>query len=442
MSELRDEKPPGHGRRLRAEVPAPFPSALLEEEPEEDLVERPLDQVLDVGVNIVRSGLRDLNPGSDYEEIQRVFQKAQSAITAAGVPQATGRKDKQGPKASVDLVRFDDVPRLSEEEFFGHVGHLFRTHPDRLPLDLESMEELSVLLALATEQDSQTREIVGRLEPYLQNVPSERDRELWFGALVELGSTSQRPFFDRAMTRCARGMRYARPSFAERLVQALRQAPSLEHFETLWPWAANELLLLEREKGQRAPQGLVQAVAALPPHRLGKCFRRLIHLDALARGYLPPDAFQNHRSELFTLWIELLSYEESASIAVPSVLRGLRLAPPDWSGAFVLSGLWEEHPWAAPVLRQMLAEWPVDYASPTLVELACRAFLFTLDVMDPAQRGEQWTMQAIAWVGEAEFVAAEPILRDIVDERHGWFLPVWPKAARRAARIALQRLQG
>jgi len=389
---------------------------------------------------VLRSGLLAVGPGGDYDEIQRVFRRAQRAIESAGVPRGDAAPGTavEGP---VSLVRFDDIARLGDGEFLGVVDELLAAHPAPLALELESMEELSVLLALVVEDDERAQQAAGRLESFLQSVPSERDRELWFGALVELSGARHRPFFDRAMQRCARGMRYARPSFAERLVQAMREAPDLERFETLWPWAANELLLVEREKGQEASNGLIQAVAAMPVSRLSHGYRRLLHLDALTRGHLPLDAFHARRPELFLLWAELLAYEASAELAVPTVLRGLRLAPPEWSGAVALAGLWEQHPWAAPLLRQMLIEWPVDFASPTLIELACHAILYSLEGLERGQRGSPWTLESLEWLSGAHFTGAAALYRAILRERRGLFLPTWPKAARRIARGALQALE-
>ena len=409
-------------------------------EPAPDGPGRSLAEVLDLGANVLRSGLLDVGPGGDYDEIQRVFRQAQRAIESAGIPRSEVAPGTivEGP---VSLVRFDDVVRLSDGEFLRTVQELLEANPAPLALERESMEELSVLLALVVEDDQRAHEVAGRLEAFLQSVPSERDRELWFGALVELSSARHRAFFDRAMMRCARGMRYARPSFADRLVQAMREARDLERFETLWPWAANELLLIEREKGQEAANGLVQAVAAMPVQRLSHGYRRLLHLDALARGHLPLDAFQSRRPELFLLWAELLSFEESAAIAVPTVLRGLRLAPPEWGGAVALAGLWEEHPWAASLLRQMLIEWPVDCASPIMSELACRAILHTLEVLERGQRGSAWALESLEWLSQAQFRGAGDLYRAILRERRAVFLPTWPKAARRIARRALRALE-
>lgn len=420
----------------------PPPPADPSSEQEDGAIEAParsLDEVLDLGVNVVRDGLKDLEGAVDYDDIQEVFQTAQKAIDWSNQRVPTARERAVVEQVEERLVRFEDVAKLPDEEFFGCLAALRESVGDEtLQLTTDPFEDLGILLALLDEPGVTT--VPTRLESYLESVPSERDRELWFSALVEMSALEHRDLFDRVMPRCTRGMRFATPSFADRLVVALQNAPTEEHYETIWPWAANELLIVDREKGQHVAQGLVQAVAALPDHLLTAALPRLLRLDAVGRGWFPADSFHPRQTELFPLWAELLGTEAVGDLAVPTVLRGLRLAPPAWTGAVALVGLWEEHPWSAPLLRQFLIEWPAEWPTPILNELASRAVMYSLDVLDPSQHGEPWTLEAVQWLETARFVPARPLLETIVRERRGLLVPTWPRAVRNAARGALKAI--
>lgn len=400
---------------------------------------RRLDEMLDVGLDVVRRGLDSVGPESDFEAIQRVFQHAQEAIHTAGSVYKSS--DEGGDERETDLVRFDEVPGLTDAQFLAVLEDLEAQRSGPFAPELDVVEALAVLLAIFLEGGPDRETHRARLEPFLQSVSHDRDREIWFGAAAEIADAELRPFVDRALTRCSLAMRYANPNFAQRLGRALRRATSADHYENLWPWAANEFLLIDRERGQEVPPELVRVVSALPPHRMSSAFPRLLQLDAVAKGKLTGDAFRVRRMELFRFWAELLAHTQSAPIATATVLRGLRMEPPGWDGSFVLDGLWEDHPWAASVLRQFLFDWPVDYPSPTLVELTARATAHTLEVMDPHTRQEPWTLAAIAWLGTSRFAAARKTLEDILAERRGLLMLSWPRAARRAARQALAQLE-
>ena len=92
------------------------------------------------------------------------------------------------------------------------------------------------------------------------------------------------------------------------------------------------------------------------------------------------------------------------------------------------------------VLRQILFDWPVDYASPTLVECCGRALAHTLEVLDPELRGDPWTVEAVRWLGEMRLDCAEAALTAIVRERRGFLVHAWPAGVRRVARAALQSM--
>ena len=67
--------------------------------------------------------------------------------------------------------------------------------------------------------------------------------------------------------------------------------------------------------------------------------------------------------------------------------------------------------------------------------------MHSLDVLDSSQRGESWALEAIAWLGTNSFEPARPLLDNIVNERKGMLVPVWPRPARKAANAALKTLE-
>lgn len=89
----------------------------------------------------------------------------------------------------------------------------------------------------------------------------------------------------------------------------------------------------------------------------------------------------------------------------------------------------------------MLDQGVAEKVTPALADQAGRYLRGIITRLEDAELAEPWVPGAIDWLSRLRSGGATEILRDIVQERRWLLIPVWPAAARDAARTALERLE-
>ena len=87
--------------------------------------------------------------------------------------------------------------------------------------------------------------------------------------------------------------------------------------------------------------------------------------------------------------------------------------------------------------QAMLDQGVNEEVVPALEDAAFRYLKAIITRLEDAELEASWIPRAIVWLGRLNARRAEDVLRDIVSERKWLVIPVWPKAAREAARAGL-----
>jgi hypothetical protein len=212
------------------------------------------------------------------------------------------------------------------------------------------------------------------------------------------------------------------------------------HREAAWPFLVNDLLLgLEWED----PTAKLQLFGELTD--LDVCDR----LDLLARLETLPALLEKKIDDSFLA--------APAPLLYPVYRLLLRSSLSEEFGPRLLARLAEQD--AHPLVSQMLAclgHWDrghlrlyqtmldqgtVEHVTPALADQAGRYLRAIITRLDDEELTQPWVPGAIDWLSRLRAGGAAEILRDIVTERRWLFIPVWPAAARAAARAALESLE-
>jgi hypothetical protein len=90
--------------------------------------------------------------------------------------------------------------------------------------------------------------------------------------------------------------------------------------------------------------------------------------------------------------------------------------------------------------QAMLDQGVSTHLDPQLADLAGRHIRGVITRLADDELSLPWVPGAITWLAELPVSGAEQILRAIVAEKRWGMIPVWPEAAREAAREGLARL--
>lgn len=210
--------------------------------------------------------------------------------------------------------------------------------------------------------------------------------------------------------------------------------------EAAWPFVVNDLLL---GVDWDDLEGKLQLFGELT--RLDVSDR----LDLLARLETLPALRDKHVDDGFL--------EAPAPLLYPVYRLLLRSSLSEEFGPRLLARLAEQD--AQPLVAQLLAclggwdrghlrlyqamldQGVAERVSPALADLAGRYLRGIVTRLEDQELAEPWVPGAIDWLSRLRAGGATEILRDIVEERRWLFIPVWPAAARDAARTALERLE-
>jgi hypothetical protein len=409
-------------------------------------IQRSLDEVLNVGADALAQSLEDVNPDAlKIEDLKRVFEAAESAIqapTKADWSMVEVLPDPLGPVANAPAPP-EPQPVFSIAELQGMLDEL--AFEARGPLDLRASdggdEEIAILLELflAESSHSAPTALPPRLKYRLRKGLSDPAQIVWWNALKQLMANESPVLFDRVFPLVVRAIRYSGPLSLTDEISVLARGACERGLETLWPHAANELLLTRRERGHRTPPELVALVASLPRHAIDRAVPRLAKLGALGDGLLAKDAFNARQRVLYPMFERLL--ESSCEMPIGGcIVRGLRAAPPNCEVAVVIPAMREFTPACTPFLARLLSEDWSQGCSHGLCETGLELLTDLLNGLSPEFGEEPWLLHAIAWIGHWQFEGAGPFLQRVQTERRAPFIKAWPAESRAAARQALRSI--
>lgn len=409
-------------------------------------IRRSLDEVLNVGAEALAQSLEDVNPDAlKIEDLKRVFEAAESAIqapTKADWSVVEDMPDPLGPVASAPAPP-EPQPVFSISELQGMLDEL--AFEARGPLDLRASdggdEEIAILLELFLAEVAQTppTSLPPRLKYRLRKGLSDPAQIVWWNALKQLMGLKSPVFFDRVFPLVVRAIRYSGPLSLTDEISVLARGACERGLETLWPHAANELLLTQRERGHRTPPELVALVASLPRHAIDRAIPRLVELGALGDGLLAKDAFNARQLALYPMFERLL--ESSCELRIGRcIVRGLRAAPPNCEVSVVLPAMRDFTPGCTPFLARLLTEDWSQGCSPGLCETGLELLTELLGGLSAEFGAEPWLLHAIAWIGHWRYAGARPFLQRVRTERRAPFVNAWPAECRAAAKQALRSI--
>jgi len=409
-------------------------------------IQRTLDDVLNVGAGALAQSLEDVNPDAlRIEDLKRVFEAAESAIqapTKADWSVVEVLPDPLGPVANAPAPP-EPQPVFSISELQGMLDEL--AFEARGPLDLRASdggdEEIAILLELFLSEATVVTPtaLPPRLKYRLRKGLSDPAQIVWWNALKQLMANESPVLFDRIFPLIVRAIRYSGPLSLTDEITVLARGACERGLETLWPHAANELLLTQRERGHRTSPELVALVASLPRSSIDRAIPRLCKLGALGDGLLAKDAFNARQRILYPMFERLL--ESPCEMAVGRcIVRGLRASPPNCEVAVVLPAMRDFTPACTPFLARLLSEDWTQGCSHSLCETGLELLTELLVGLPPEFGEEPWLMHAIAWIGHWRHAGAKSFLERIQSERRAPFVKAWPAECRAAARHALRSI--
>lgn len=212
------------------------------------------------------------------------------------------------------------------------------------------------------------------------------------------------------------------------------------HREAAWPFLVNDLLLgLEWED----PTAKLQLFGELTD--LDVCDRldllaRLETLPALLEKKIDDSFFAAPAPLLYPVYRLLLRSSLSEELG-PRLLARLaeQDAHPLVSHLLACLGHWDRG--HLRLYQAMLDQGTAERVTPALADQAGRYLRAIITRLDDEELTQPWVPGAIEWLSRLRAGGATEILRDIVQERRWLFIPVWPAAAREAARAALESLE-
>ncbi len=213
------------------------------------------------------------------------------------------------------------------------------------------------------------------------------------------------------------------------------------HKEAAWPLLVNDLLLgIEWDD----PAGRLQLFAELTDldvrERLD-LLARLEELPALRGKQVDARLLDAPAPLLFPVYRLLLRSSLSEELGPLLAARLARQdAHPLVRQLVACLGGWDRS--HLRLYQAMLEQGVAERVVPALADQAGRYLRGIVSRLEDDELAEPWVPGAIEWLSRLRVGGATEVLRDIVAERRWLFIPVWPAAARDAARAALEKLEG
>lgn len=213
------------------------------------------------------------------------------------------------------------------------------------------------------------------------------------------------------------------------------------HKEAAWPLLVNDLLLGIEWDDPAGKLQLYGELTELDVRERLDLLARLEELPALREKQVDAHLLDAPAPLLFPVYRLLLRSSLSEELGPLLVTRLSRPdAHPLVRQLLECLGSWDRN--HLRLYQAMLDQGVAERVAPTLADQAGRYLRGIVSRLEDDELAEPWVPGAIDWLSRLRVGGATEILRDIVAERRWLFIPVWPAAARDAARAALEKLEG
>lgn len=430
--------------RVELESPSPGASGMC--------FDRSLDDVLELGVHAIQHAMTELlSDDEKIDDLRNLFESAEKAVALSN--------DRESVELLIDVLQQASRECLEEEERSAPEGDDGDESGFELSLE-ELQKSLADCAASAAPFNSLRLEDLGEhlsnLAQLLFQYPTPkvltgignelsrslsgkllpRERRVLLSACRQLLNQPDKALVDRSLPLILKPLRQSNPEYLVRFLFHLDKSSSPGGHENIWPHLVNEILLgLEVEEGKYVRK-IHRLTADLPEQIMFQEIPRLERLDAMREGLFSKSIFHPPVKELYPIFAVLLSSAQSAMIG-SFLLNGFQTHPMVWTGSEALGFLTEYDPGHRAFFVRLLREAGEAHKSRILQHLAGKIIIEGLPSLPEKRREETWVPNAIHALGVLEIREAVPCLKEILDARKFFMLPLWPAACRRSAREAL-----
>ncbi|WP_339138225.1 MAG: hypothetical protein WGN25_08305 [Candidatus Electrothrix sp. GW3-4] len=210
----------------------------------------------------------------------------------------------------------------------------------------------------------------------------------------------------------------------------------MTEFATCWPFLINELLVEGPQKDPEIFRELCVVYKNFPLQEMRNKLPQLKQLDALSEKKIASYIFSPPPPELYPLLVVLLRSSQAAYIS-EELLNGLRKQAIGWLDRAVIPYLDSRSSTDQRFIVELLRQVNPAKPSQRLKGIGGQIIVERLPAIPLEQRKEKWVIDSIDALSRIRLRDAQKLLRDIVQSRRYLIIPLWPRAARAAARKVL-----
>lgn len=418
--------------------------------------ERPLEDVLDLGVHALRHALTDLVAvGQGQADLQNLFTAAERALALSD--------DSASVELMLSVLR-QAAAEAGVTESMAQQGHEEVASDHQMPLDqlrrrlAEHAAQMEPLTSLELEGSAEQVSILLQMlmadppPPVRQRITSElaavrserigtRERQLLTSVVRDLVVCRDHDRLDHILPLLIRPLRRTADDLYGELL--LKTCGTLEPGEltAIWPHLVNEILCGLPNAAPQVAAELYRIAGQPEAEAMAGGLQRLERLDTLREKRFATSIFRPPPPELYPVFAVLLNSSKGRLIG-KQLYDGFHAHPPNWVAAQVLALRNDYNPRDRDFLVQLLREGGQAQPSDTLRSLASKIITRTLSSLAAERRGEPWVAPAIDALGRLQAHDAATLLREIRQTRRYLLFHTWPAACRFAARRAQIELQG
>ena len=363
---------------------------------------------------------------------------AQSALQLLLDAMAGSDRAREAESAEPEARRVDDdsayaIPLVELQAAFDAIAA--ETPPAAVLGAADLREEISIHLAILAlgAAPAVARQALAGLWHAIGRVRTSVDREFLREKALSLLETADTELLDLVLPRLA-------GPFRDRGVDDIADywgslaAGGAEKVALVWPHVVTELLRTEPETAMRG-LSLLQSLATMPPpERMLREAARFESLSTFLASSFNQALFYRPRPVLYPVYAALLRTSLGPTFG-QWLHEGWSRQPADTAGGLLTRIRGPYRPDERDIYDAVLAhgQTETDGGPPRAL---LDAVHLAVDRLPAGRRNEEWVPVAILVLGQWSPASSRRLLERIAGERRLWLLPAWPRACRRAARLA------